>query len=73
MMLRATNTGLTAIIDTQGRLLALLQPFTSGSLGGTIQGYAGSTPYVRWGNAPVVALWAGLGVVLLATGFRRRP
>ncbi len=73
MMLRATNTGLTAIIDTQGRLLAHLQPFTSGSLSGTIQGYAGSTPYVRWGNAPVLALWAGLGVVLLVKGFRRRP
>ena len=73
MMLRATNTGLTAIIDTQGRLLAHLQPFTSGSLSGTIQGYVGSTPYVRWGNAPVLAVWAGLGVVLLVTGFRRRP
>jgi apolipoprotein N-acyltransferase len=71
MMLRATNTGLTAIIDTQGRLLAHLQPFTAGSLSGTFQGYAGSTPYVRWGNAPVLAVWAGIGLVLL-TGFYPR-
>ena len=73
MMLRATNTGLTAIIDEKGRVLASLPPFTTGSLTGSIQGYTGSTPYVRWGNAPVLALWSVLGAGLLLTGFRRRP
>jgi apolipoprotein N-acyltransferase len=73
MMLRATNTGVTAIIDAKGRMLASLPPFTAGSLSGSIQGYAGSTPYVRWGNAPVLALWALLGAGLLVAGFRRRP
>jgi apolipoprotein N-acyltransferase len=72
MMLRATNTGLTAIIDRRGYVRASLPPFTRGSLGGHIQGYAGSTPYVRWGNAPLLALWG-----LLATGWAltrvRRP
>jgi len=73
MMLRATNTGLTAIIDTQGHLLAHLPPFTTGSLTGTIQGYAGSTPYVRWGNAPLLALWGVLGLGMLLARFKRRP
>jgi apolipoprotein N-acyltransferase len=76
MMLRATNTGVTAIIDARGHVLARLPPFTAGSLSGKIQGYAGSTPYVRWGNAPVLALWGVLGVGLLLvsrTGFRQRP
>jgi apolipoprotein N-acyltransferase len=73
MMLRATNTGLTAIINPQGHLLASLPPFTSGSLGGSIQGYAGSTPYVRWGNAAVLALWGLLGTGLLLVSFKRRP
>jgi apolipoprotein N-acyltransferase len=73
MMLRATNTGVTAIIDAQGRMLASLPLFTRGSLRGEIQGYAGSTPYVRWGNAPVLMAWAGLGVALLTAAFRRRP
>lgn len=73
MMLRATNTGVTAIIDAKGRMLANLPLFTAGSLTGTIQGYAGSTPYLRWGNAPVLVLWGVLGVWLLAAGFRRRP
>lgn len=66
MMLRATNTGLTAIIDAKGRVLASLPLFTAGSLAGAIQGYAGSTPYVRWGNTPVLTLWGILGIVLLA-------
>ena len=73
MMLRATNTGLTAIIDEKGRILASLPPFTSGSLTGSIQGYAGSTPYVRWGNAPVIVLWALLSIGLLLIGLKRRP
>jgi apolipoprotein N-acyltransferase len=73
MMLRATNTGVTAIIDAQGRVLASLPLFTAGSLAGSIQGYAGSTPYVRWGNAPVLTLWGLLGAGLLVAGVRRRP
>ncbi len=73
MMLRATNTGLTAIINEKGQILASLPPFTTGSLTGSIQGYAGSTPYVRWGNTPVLALWGVLGVGLLGAAFRRRP
>ncbi|MDP1927232.1 MAG: apolipoprotein N-acyltransferase [Thiobacillus sp.] len=73
MMLRATNTGLTAIIDTQGQLLASLPPFTSGSLSGSIQGYAGSTPYIRWGNTLVLALWGLLGMGLLLACVKRRP
>ena len=73
MMLRATNTGLTAIIDTQGRILASLPVFTRGTLSGKIQGYAGSTPYVRWGNTPVLIGWAVLGGGLFLMGLRRRP
>ena len=73
MMLRATNTGLTAIINKKGQILASLPSFTTGSLTGSIQGYAGSTPYVRWGTAPVLALWSVLVVGLLGAAFRRRP
>ncbi len=73
MMLRATNTGVTAIIDAKGRMVASLPLFTAGALAGEIQGYAGSTPYVRWGNVPVLALWGLLGAALAVAGFRRRP
>jgi len=66
MMLRATNTGLTALIDHKGVMLAHLPPFREGVLQGTVTGYTGSTPYVRWGNAPVlIVCWASLALVLL--------
>ena len=55
-MLRATNTGMTAIIDERGRISAVLPAFTRGALTGSAQGRSGATPYVRWGNAPVVTL-----------------
>jgi apolipoprotein N-acyltransferase len=55
-MLRATNTGMTAIIDDHGDVVAVLPPFTQGTLNGSAQGRSGATPYVRWGNAPLVLL-----------------
>ncbi|MEQ1592019.1 MAG: apolipoprotein N-acyltransferase [Thiobacillaceae bacterium] len=69
MMLRATNTGLTAIINHKGELLAYLPPFTRGVLQGTVTGYAGSTPYVRWGNAPV---WLVCGLMLGIAFLKKR-
>jgi apolipoprotein N-acyltransferase len=56
MMLRATNTGMTAIVGADGRVQAVLPPFTRGALVGEVRGYAGSTPFVRWGNWPVIIL-----------------
>ena len=55
-MLRATNTGMTAILDPHGRVLNLAPAFTTAIVSGEISGYAGSTPYVRFGDAPVIAL-----------------
>ena len=74
MMLRATNTGVTAIIDEKGHQLAFLPLFTEGVLKGDIQGYAGATPYVLWGNLPVLVVCFGLlGFAVLRRRFMRRP
>jgi len=67
-MLRATNTGITAIIDAQGRVSARLPAFTEGVLTGTAQAYAGATPYVRFGNGPVLVF---VILVLAAAALRR--
>ena len=58
MMLRATNTGVTAIIGADGRVLAKLPQHKRAMLHGLAQGYQGETPYVRFGNAPVLLLVA---------------
>ena len=69
-MLRATNTGMTAIVDPHGTVEQAAPAFTRTMVTGTVRGYAGETPYVRWGNAPALALAALLlGVALwLARG-----
>jgi apolipoprotein N-acyltransferase len=54
MALRATNNGATAAIDQHGYILAHAPHYTRTTLDATMQGYAGSTPYVRWGNWPFV-------------------
>jgi apolipoprotein N-acyltransferase len=69
-MLRATNTGMTAIVNPRGRVERMLPPFGEGVLLGEVSGYGGATPYVRWGNAAVLLLVvAGLAGPLL--GLRR--
>ena len=61
-MLRATNTGITSIIDHRGAELARLPWFTRGVLEGAIAGRSGATPFVRVGNAlAVVAALVLLG------------
>jgi len=55
-MLRATNTGMTAIIDQRGRVRKAAPEFATAVVTDAVQGYAGSTPYIRWGNTPIVAL-----------------
>jgi apolipoprotein N-acyltransferase len=55
-MLRATNTGVTAVIDPKGEVAAQMRPFERGVLTASVQGYKGLTPYSVYGNAPVIAL-----------------
>lgn len=64
VVLRATNTGATAAIGHDGRVIAELPHFTTASLDGEAQGRSGATPYVRWGNLPAIGLiFLGLGVL----------
>ena len=73
-MLRATNTGATAIINHRGEVTGMLPRFTRGSLTGTFEGREGLTPYARWVSAfglwPLC--WLALLVVVWATWAARR-
>ncbi len=68
-MVRATNTGVTAAIDERGRVVSRLPAFTPGALEASPVPRSGATPYVRWGNFPVLAL---LAAGLAAAALRRR-
>ncbi|HWN38638.1 MAG TPA: nitrilase-related carbon-nitrogen hydrolase, partial [Gammaproteobacteria bacterium] len=55
-LLRATNTGVTAVIDPNGRVVDSLPQFHAGVLKAMVRGYTGATPYARVGNWLVVVL-----------------
>ncbi|KAF0814041.1 Apolipoprotein N-acyltransferase [Andreprevotia sp. IGB-42] len=69
-MLRATNTGLTAVIDQHGRRVAQLPERKRDVLETSVQPMSGHTPYMRWGDYPV--LLALLAVLLAAPLAGRR-
>ena len=56
MHLTATNTGITAAIDRDGRVMARLPQYAEGRLEIAAQGYAGATPYMRFGDWPILFL-----------------
>ena len=65
-LLRATNTGISAVIDERGRVLARVPQFSTQVLRASVPGFAGSTPYARWGDWPILigmlaALLGGYG------------
>ncbi|NEV61699.1 apolipoprotein N-acyltransferase [Thiorhodococcus minor] len=55
---RATNTGVSAIIDHKGALIATLPSFVRGSASAEIEPRTGATPYAIVGN------WAAIGIAL---------
>ena len=68
-MLRATNTGMTAVIHADGSVQAVLQPFTQGVLKAEVRAYQGMTPYARMGNWGFLLL---ASLLLLASQWSRR-
>jgi len=64
-MLRATNTGMTAIVGPHGRVEQAAPEFTTAIVTGKVRGYTGATPYVRYGDAPVISF----SIVLLLAAF----
>jgi apolipoprotein N-acyltransferase len=70
-MLRATNTGVTAIIDARGYVTAAAPEFVATRITGLVRGYEGATPYVRAGNLGFLGV-AGVMLLCLALLRRRR-
>ena len=62
-LIRATNNGVTAIVDERGQILKSLPQFTRDVLRGEIRIMSGTTPFSRWGSLPVLII-CGLGLLL---------
>ena len=53
-LMRTTNTGITAVIDAEGRVEKAIPQFDPAVLSGSVQPRTGLTPYARFGNWPVI-------------------
>ena len=55
-LLRATNTGISAVIDPMGKILNKSVQFEDDVVTATIYPYSGSTYYSRWGNWTIIII-----------------
>lgn len=65
-MIRATNTGATAVVDHRGRVQQQLPRFTRGVLVARVQGREGTTPFAWWASR--AGLWPALVLALAVVG-----
>lgn len=65
-LLRATNTGVSAIIDPKGRVVAAAPQFETAVVGAKIRAMEGGTPYIGLGDAPTIS---GLFIVIAGAWF----
>ena len=72
-MLRATNTGVTAVISPRGEVVKSAPEFTRAVMSYRVPGFQGSTPYIRWGNYAVLILAIALiAMAYIIHGLRAR-
>jgi apolipoprotein N-acyltransferase len=62
-LLRATNDGVTAIVDARGHIVKSLPRFEPGVLTGEFSVMTGQTPFTRFGTLPVVVVLAAMSFV----------
>ncbi len=55
-IMRADNAGLSAVVDHRGRVVAVSPQFQQSVLAVSVQPMTGSTPYVRFGDWPIITL-----------------
>ena len=69
-ILRATNDGLTALIDHKGGFIAIGPQFNPVVVSGTVFGRSGTTPYLQYGDYPVLYFSVFIIFLLLYKHFR---
>ena len=63
-LLRATNTGVSGIVDHKGRVVSTLPAYEQGVVNGEVKILKGTTPYVEYGNILVVAFISFLLILI---------
>ena len=71
-IVRSTPTGISAVIDADGQLLASLPWHTAGAIDARLPGVRAATPFARVGNGIAAAIAVLLTLMAFATDRRRR-
>jgi apolipoprotein N-acyltransferase len=70
-LVRVANTGISAVVDAYGRIMARLDLGVTGILDAALpKPLSGLTPYARFGDLPILLLLFAAAAVLLRTGRR---
>jgi apolipoprotein N-acyltransferase len=72
-LLRATTNGISVIVDHRGRIQAASPQFVTFVLEGSVQPMEGVTPFIQWGNLPILLfalLLLGVGLVWRRPDYR---
>ena len=77
-MVRASNNGLSSLINWRGRVTEVAPQFEKAVVTGFVQPRTGTTPFIRYGDLPAMAaaallLLTGLLFHLFSLGYNRRP
>lgn len=72
-LIRVANTGVSAVIDARGRILASMPLGVQGRLDAPLPGALAVTPYARWGDWPVLVLLTLCAAALVMVPSRARP
>ncbi len=70
-MIRATNDGITALVNQKGEVTATIPRFSRGVLSATAEVRAGLTPFMRFGSWPVIFLSLLMTLAVLILPGRR--
>jgi len=70
-LVRVANTGISAVIDPRGRVVAQIALGQAAYLDAALPAALAAPLYARWGEGPLLLLMAGLGLPLVLR--RRRP
>lgn len=66
-MIRATNNGVSAIIDEKGKIQQKTEQFVLATLQGNLKTMKGQTPFSRWGSWPIFILCAAILAIRVVT------
>ncbi|HEX9023304.1 MAG TPA: apolipoprotein N-acyltransferase [Geobacteraceae bacterium] len=71
-LVRAANTGISAIIDSRGRIRGMTRLFTEETLAGEVRLGGGKTFYTRFGDLFAIACLALSGLILVLAFWKRK-